>query len=63
MKRLSITVLAVLLTGVCSPPAWADLQVGQKAELFSTVNENLRPVDMARLIDGRPLVLLVGSCS
>jgi len=44
-------------------PARADLRVGQKAELFRTVDENLQPVDMAELIVGRPLVLIVGSCS
>jgi len=63
MKDLSIVVLSVLLAGAWCIPARADLQEGQKAQLFRTVDENLQPVDMEKLIDGRPLVLIVGSCS
>lgn len=63
MTHRSVAVLAVLLAGVWSLPAWAELQEGEKAELFRTVDENLQPVDMAQLVDGLPLVLLVGSCS
>jgi hypothetical protein len=37
--------------------------VGSPAPLFDSVNENLEPVSMADMIDGRPLVLLVGSCT
>lgn len=35
----------------------------QMAPLFKTVDENMQPIDMADLIDGRPLVLTVGSAS
>jgi hypothetical protein len=33
------------------------------APLFATVDENMQPIDMADLIDGKPLVLTVGSAS
>jgi hypothetical protein len=36
---------------------------GEKAQLFKSVDEDLKPVDMKALIDGRPLVLVVGSAS
>ena len=36
---------------------------GEKARLFKSVNEDLQPVEMQALIDGRPLVLAVGSAS
>lgn len=44
-------------------PAGADLKQGDQALLFASVDENLNPVDMAEMTDGRPLVLVVGSCS
>jgi hypothetical protein len=44
-------------------PARADLREGERARLFSSVDENLEHVDMADMIHGRPLVLIVGSCS
>jgi hypothetical protein len=37
------------------------LEVGDQAILFTTIDEHERPVDMADLIDGRPLVLVTGS--
>ena len=43
--------------------ASADLQVGQQAALFDSIDENLQPVSMADMIDGKPLVLVVSSCS
>jgi len=48
---------------------WGDdgsavvLNVGDPARLFDSLDEELRPVSMAAMIDGRPLVLVVGSCS
>lgn len=64
MKTLSISMLYLFLVvfGAVAP-ANADLKVGQKAKLFQSVDENLQHVDMAKLVDGRPLVLVVGSCS
>ena len=44
-------------------PAGADLKQGDQALLFASVDENLNPVDMAKMTEGRPLVLVVGSCS
>jgi hypothetical protein len=43
--------------------ARADVGVGDEAPLYATYDENMNPVDMADLIDGRPLVLAVGSAS
>lgn len=44
-------------------PAAADLKRGDQALLFASVDENLNPVDMAKMTAGLPLVLVVGSCS
>ncbi len=37
--------------------------VGDVGPMFQTTDENMQPVDMASLIDGRPLVIAVGSAS
>jgi hypothetical protein len=48
---------------------WGDggsrvgLGVGDPAQLFISLDEHLMPVRMADMINGRPLVLVVGSCS
>ncbi len=48
---------------------WSDtgvrplLAAGEPAPLFDSVDEHFNPVSMADMIDGRPLVLTVGSCS
>jgi len=34
-----------------------------KAQLFDSIDEDGNPVSMADMIDGRPLVLAVGSCT
>ena len=36
---------------------------GAEGALFDSVDENLNPVSMADMIDGRPLVLAVSSCT
>ena len=53
----------VLAMMVVSNPAQADLGVGDEAILYVSVNEDMEPVDMADMVDGRPLVLLTGSAS
>ena len=58
-----IFILFVFFSLGCEPQARADLKEGQQAKLFKSIDENLKHVDMADLIDGRPLVLAVGSCS
>ncbi len=45
------------------PGPGPGLQVGDTAKLFKGVDENLKPVDMAKLIRNRPLVLIVGSAT
>lgn len=42
---------------------FADLSVGDDATLFQSIDENMEPVDMADMIDGKPLVLVVSSAS
>ncbi len=39
------------------------LKAGDQAILFKSVDENMNPVDMADMINGKPLVLLTGSCT
>ena len=63
MRQLLCYVFSTLLLVGWTALARADIREGQEARLFRTIDENLQPVDMAKLIDGRPLVLLVGSCS
>jgi hypothetical protein len=59
MRPLYLFVISAFFVMTWQLPARADLRVGQKAELFRSVDENLQPVDMAKLIVGRPLILLV----
>ena len=64
MKKGALLSAAILSLSVCwQGQARADLKEGQQARLFKSVDENLKHVDMAALVDGRPLVLMVGSCS
>ena len=46
-------------------PAWPIATAGaqSRAPLFDSVDENFNPVSMADMIDGRPLVLVVSSCT
>jgi hypothetical protein len=46
-----------------STPHRAGSSVGDPAPMFISFNEVGELVDMADLIDGRPLVLATGSCS
>ncbi len=41
----------------------ADLRPGDQAHLFGSINENGDSVHMEEMIDGKPLVLAVGSAS
>ena len=55
---LSFLVISWLLTGINYPSA-----LRAEAPLFDSIDENLNPVSMTDMIDGRPLVLAVSSCS
>jgi hypothetical protein len=55
--------LGLTIALLAAGPAAADLMVGEDAILYRSVNENMEPVDMADMIDGRPLVLMMGSAS
>lgn len=52
---------ALLLTLGCT--ADGSPNKGDTAQLFKTVDENMKPVDMKDLIKDKPLVLVVGSAS
>jgi hypothetical protein len=52
--------LPLLLAGA---PASGQVWTGDDAPLYRSIDENLQPVDMADMIDGRPLVLAIGSAS
>lgn len=62
-RRAGLVGLGSLGLVMASAAAYADVGVGDAAPMFQTINENLDPVDMDDLIDGRPLVLAVGSAS
>ena len=62
-KKILATVLLGGMIVTMSTQSFADLLVGDKATLFKSVDENMNPIDMADLIDGKPLVLVVSSCS
>jgi hypothetical protein len=59
-KRSVVAVLGALLW--CGA-AVAAVGVGDDGPMYQTLDENMQPVDMADFIDGRPLVLAVGSAS
>ena len=63
MKRTlsALSCLTAFLFG-CGPVS-ASPQKGDQAQLFKSVDENLKPVDMKDMIRDRPLVLIVGSAS
>lgn len=63
MRPRSFALLAFFFVLFLEMPSRADLREGERARLFSSVDENLEHVDMADMIHGRPLVLIVGSCS
>ncbi len=62
-RWISAVLTALAVGAVGASGARADVAVGDQAPLFQTMDENLQPVDMSDLIDGRPLVMAVGSAS
>ncbi|MDY7107547.1 MAG: hypothetical protein SYC29_02825 [Planctomycetota bacterium] len=52
---------ALVVMAVVGPMTTARAQF--RAPLFDSVDENFNPVSMADMIDGRPLVLVVSSCT
>jgi hypothetical protein len=62
-KRALAAMTGLGMAVMTTAPAYADVGVGDTAPLFDTVNEDMDPVSMAELIDGRPLVLAVGSAT
>lgn len=64
MKRfLECAVCALVAVGALPATAEAKVRKGDRAPLFKSVDENLKPVDMKDMINGKPLVLVVGSAS
>ena len=51
------------LTPESAGDAGQENLMGRGASLFDSIDENLNPVSVADMIDGRPLVLAVGSCT
>lgn len=64
MRRPIVPVLAtlVLTAALGSSPAGA-INAGDEADLLELVDENMRVIDMADLVDGTPLVFLYGSAT
>lgn len=62
LGSLRLTGMGLVVLGLAGQAA-ADVGVGDAAPLFASIDENLQPVDMADLIQERPLVLAVGSAS
>jgi hypothetical protein len=63
MQRIPTAAAFLALCATACGPAAAGAAVGDKAPLFKSVDENMKPVDMREMIRGRPLVLAVGSAS
>ena len=66
MKKTKKTMASALVIGaflLVSGPASAIVGVGDTAPLFQSLDENMQVVDMQDMIQGKPLVLLVGSAS
>ena len=66
VNKRGLAVLRGLLMAVIftvSQGAFAGVQVGGKAQMFVSIDENINPVDMNDYIDAKPLVLIVSSCT
>ena len=65
LKKLSRLLLIAVVLASAWPLAGVNGQLLLKTEapLFNSVDENFNPVSMAEKIDGKPLVLLVSSCT
>ena len=59
----AVQLIAPLLVILLASVVHADHSVGDQASLFASVDENMERVDMADMIDGKPLVLVVSSAS
>ena len=61
-SKFNLLVSVFLLSLYACTGSTADAYDGE-AILFDSINERNEPVSMADMIDGRPLVLAVGSAS
>lgn len=59
MRTTTLLVLASLMT----LPAAANVIEGDTAPMIVSVDERMRALDMADLVDGAPLVFLYGSAT
>lgn len=59
-RSIAIGIAAALVALLALPAA---TEIGGEAQLFDTWDENEELVSMADMIDGKPLVLTVGSAS
>ena len=62
-KRKLALVFGLLFLFGSTGMAAAAVGVGDTAPLFKSIDENKNPVDLANLINGKPLVIAVGSAS
>lgn len=61
--RSRIALSAGLIALVGCGQVEAAINPGEQGPLFSSVDENLLPSHMSEMINGRPLVVAVGSAS
>ncbi len=61
-SKLVASTLLLALAAWTGPVA-AELDVGDQAILFQTVDENMAAANMADMIVDKPLVLVTGSCT
>jgi hypothetical protein len=60
MRGLKKSIWSLGILGLAWPGPAAH---GQGAPLFDSIDENFDPVSMADMIDGKPLVLALSSCT
>ena len=65
MSKIKKSTLTFFLLVIMLPIVATNSQTAMTTEapLFNSIDENFNPVSMADMIDGKPLVLAVSSCS
>jgi hypothetical protein len=65
MTKIKKSILPLVLLVIMLPIVETNSQTTSitEAPLFNSIDENFNPVSMADMIDGKPLVIAVSSCS
>jgi len=65
MTKIKKSILTLVLLVIMLPIVETNSQTTSitEAPLFNSIDENFNPVSMADMIDGKPLVIAVSSCS